>query len=168
MDCWKSLFAAIMVISLAFAWAKNTAADSTEAASMAEPTFSQPVYGETQYLFGNGNEGINIAAPLGTPVSASADGVVKIVSDELKSFGNVIVIVHSGSFSTVYAHLDHTAVAAGQSVKQGEVIASVGQSGNAAMPMLHFEIRKVGTPQNPSLYLPCRCFLDRIEFASLR
>ena len=115
-----------------------------------------------------GNDGINIAAPLGTPVRASADGVVKIVTDDLKSYGNLIVIAHSGSYQTVYAHVDHTAVSIGQSVKQGDVIATVGQSGNAKIPMLHFEIRRQAIPQNPSLYLPCRCIWKRIDFAALQ
>jgi murein DD-endopeptidase MepM/ murein hydrolase activator NlpD len=168
MNWSKRLFAASALIALTSAWAESLAADTAEAAYVAEPTFSQPVYGETQYLFGNGNDGINIAAPLGTPVRASADGVVKIVTDELKSYGNLIVIAHSGSYQTVYAHVDHAVVSIGQSVKQGDVIATVGQSGNAKIPMLHFEIRRQAIPQNPSLYLPCRCIWKRIDFAALQ
>lgn len=88
------------------------------------------------------NDGINIAAPRGTPVKAADNGVVAYAGSELRGFGNLILIKHQGDYVTAYAHNDQILVKRGDIVRRGETIARVGSSGNVDQPQLHFEIRK--------------------------
>jgi murein DD-endopeptidase MepM/ murein hydrolase activator NlpD len=99
------------------------------------------------------NDGINIAAPRGTPVRAAQNGVVAYYGNELRGFGNLILIKHDKGYMTAYAHADKVLVKRGQRVKRGQVIARVGSSGSVAVPQLHFEIRKGRRPVNPARYL---------------
>ncbi|MGI9386354.1 MAG: murein hydrolase activator EnvC family protein, partial [Methyloligellaceae bacterium] len=99
------------------------------------------------------NDGINIAAPRGTPVRAAQNGVVAYYGNELRGFGNLILIKHARGYMTAYAHADKVLVRRGQRVKRGQVIARVGSSGSVAVPQLHFEIRKGRRPVNPVRYL---------------
>lgn len=119
--------------------------------------FKWPVDGQLTSGFGprNGSfhDGIDIAAPLGTPVLAAADGKV-IFSDVLRGYGNVVIVRHRGGYLTVYAHHRTNLVKEGQSVRQGDVIAEVGQTGRATGPSLHFEVRKDNLARNPLRYLP--------------
>ena len=125
----------------------------------AKPKFVYPLDGEVLDYFINDNTGISLAAPVGTPVVSSADGIVKEVTDELKSYGNLILIKHSYGYTTVYASLDRAVVKAGQSVKRGELIGFSGKTGNTRRPCLYFEIRDGGTPVNPIILLPQQKFV---------
>jgi len=120
--------------------------------------FGWPVQGKVISKFGataDGlrNDGINISAPTGAPVVAAADGVVAYAGNELRGFGNMILIRHADGWVTAYAHNDSLAVKKGDSVKRGQTIARVGQTGNVTAPQLHFEIRKGTSAQDPMKYL---------------
>lgn len=88
------------------------------------------------------NDGINIAAPRGAPVRAAADGIVVYAGDELKGYGTMVLIRHGGNILTAYAHNEAVLVRRGARVRQGQVIARVGSTGNVARPQLHFEVRR--------------------------
>jgi murein DD-endopeptidase MepM/ murein hydrolase activator NlpD len=116
--------------------------------------FLWPVNGKVVSPFGpkDGglhNDGINIAAPLGTPVRAADNGVVVYAGNELRGFGNLLLVRHAGGWVSAYAHCDALLVKRGQEVKRGQVIARVGQTGNVAAPQLHFELRKGAQAINP-------------------
>ena len=101
--------------------------------------------------------GIDIPAPRGTPIRAAADGLVLISTDGMRGFsgyGRIVVIEHGGGVSTLYAHNSKNDVEPWTCVRSGEVIAEVGETGNATGSHLHFEIRKDGKPVNPLNYLP--------------
>ncbi len=122
------------------------------------PGFRWPARGRVIAGFGpspNGlqNDGINVAVPEGTPIKAAEDGVVAYAGNELKGYGNLVLIRHSNGFVTAYAHASEILVKRGDTVKRGEVIAKSGQTGNVTSPQLHFEIRKGSTPVDPSQYL---------------
>jgi murein DD-endopeptidase MepM/ murein hydrolase activator NlpD len=93
-------------------------------------------------LGGLHNDGINIAAPLGTPIFAAENGVVAYVGNGLKGFGNLILLKHAEGWTTAYAHTDKTLVKRGTHVKRGEKIGTVGKTGGVSKPQLHFEVRK--------------------------
>jgi murein DD-endopeptidase MepM/ murein hydrolase activator NlpD len=88
------------------------------------------------------NDGINIAAPVGAPVKASADGVVAYAGNELRGFGNMILLRHAGGWVTAYAHNSSLLVKRGDKVRQGQTIARVGSSGSVDFAQLHFELRQ--------------------------
>lgn len=102
--------------------------------------------------------GIDIVAPKETPIYAVLDGDVEIVSKGGKGFrgyGGVIIINHSGQLWTLYSHCSTMKVKVGQSVKQGDIIATVGRTGRATTNHLHFEVRNAkGTALDPMKYLP--------------
>ncbi len=109
--------------------------------------FEWPVKGAIIGEYGSGgvgrrNDGVNIAAPVGTPVRAAADGQVVYRGSELDGYGNLLLVKHQDGFVTAYAHNDVILVQKGQPVRQGQIIAKVGQSGAAQEPQLHFEIRQ--------------------------
>lgn len=99
------------------------------------------------------NDGINIQAPRGTPVRAAENGVVAYAGNEIRGFGNLLLIKHSGGYVTAYAHNDALLVRRGQKVNRGQKISTVGATGTVASPQLHFEIRKGRRPQDPKTYL---------------
>ncbi len=120
--------------------------------------FLWPVRGRTIAGYGrkkNGlhNDGINIAAPRGAPVRAADNGVVAYVGNELRGFGNLILIKHAGGWVTAYAHTERFLVRRGQTVARGQEIARIGSSGNVATPQLHFEIRKGARSVDPTRFL---------------
>ena len=122
------------------------------------PVFDWPVSGRVISDFGttaNGgkNDGINLAASKNTPIHASASGTVTYASDGLKNYGNLVLVKHSGGYTTAYAHADRLIVAQGATVTRGQVIGYVGQTGDVSSPQLHFEIRSGTTPVNPRSYL---------------
>ena len=88
------------------------------------------------------NDGVNIKAPRGTVVRAAQAGRIVYSGNELKGFGNLILIKHPDGWVTAYAHNDQLAVKKGDKVDRGQIIAYVGSSGNVEDPQLHFEIRK--------------------------
>ena len=99
------------------------------------------------------NDGINIATARGTPVHAAADGAVIYAGNELRGFGNLILIKHANGWTTAYAHNDRLLVARGDAVKAGQVIAKAGSSGSVTSPQVHFEIRRGTHAVNPNDYL---------------
>ena len=114
-----------------------------------------PVRGKIISNFGskpNGlkNEGINIAVPEGTSVRAAESGVVAYSGNELKGYGNLVLIRHEGGWVTAYAHSKELFVKRGDTVKRGDVIAKAGQTGSVSSPQLHFEVRKGATATNRS------------------
>jgi murein DD-endopeptidase MepM/ murein hydrolase activator NlpD len=122
------------------------------------PSFRWPVRGRVIAGFGpkpNGlqNDGINLAVPEGTPVKAAEDGVIAYAGNELKGYGNLVLVRHSNGFVTAYAHASEIMVKRGDAVRRGQVIAKSGQTGNVTSPQLHFEIRKGSTPVDPAQYL---------------
>ena len=127
-------------------------------ATGALPTFRWPVRGKVITSYGaktNGkaNDGINLAVPEGTPVKAAEDGVVAYSGNELKGYGNLVLIRHGNGYVTAYAHASELLVKRGDTIKRGQVIAKSGQSGEVGSPQLHFEIRKGSTPVDPLQFL---------------
>ncbi len=98
------------------------------------------------------HEGLDIAAPPGTPVISPADGVVKSVRTR-KGFGLTLVVAHGYGFTTIYAHCQRIKVAVGARVKRGDIIAYVGNTGKSTGPHLHYEVRIAGVPVNPINYM---------------
>lgn len=94
------------------------------------------------------HNGIDIAAPTGTPIVASAAGIV-IEASYMRGYGNTVIVDHGGGVSTLYAHCSRIFVREGQRVRQGERIAAIGSTGLSTGPHLHFEIRINGRPVNP-------------------
>jgi murein DD-endopeptidase MepM/ murein hydrolase activator NlpD len=122
------------------------------------PTFRWPARGKVVTSYGaktNGkaNDGINIAVPEGTPVKAAEDGVVAYAGNELKGYGNLVLVRHANGYVTAYAHASELLVKRGDTIKRGQVIAKSGQSGEVASPQLHFEIRKGSSPVDPLQFL---------------
>jgi murein DD-endopeptidase MepM/ murein hydrolase activator NlpD len=140
----------------------TTSSATTTASAPAQPQpvghgsgkFLWPVNGKIVSPFGakDGgahNDGINIAAPLGTPVHAADSGVVVYAGNELRGFGNLLLLRHADGWVSAYAHCDAILVKRGEQVKRGQVIARVGQSGNVGAPQLHFELRKGAQAVDP-------------------
>src|SRR3954454_12464358 len=130
----------------------------TAEATGALPTFRWPVRGRVVTGYGaktNGkaNDGINVAVPEGTPVKAAEDGVVAYSGNELKGYGNLVLVRHSNGYVTAYAHASELMVKRGETIKRGQIIAKSGQSGEVGSPQLHFEIRKGSSPVDPLQFL---------------
>jgi murein DD-endopeptidase MepM/ murein hydrolase activator NlpD len=102
---------------------------------------------------GQQNDGINLAVPEGTPIKAAEEGVVAYAGNELKGYGNLVLIRHPNGFVTAYAHASELLVKRGDSIKRGQTIAKAGQTGTVNSPQLHFEIRKGSAPVDPTQYL---------------
>jgi murein DD-endopeptidase MepM/ murein hydrolase activator NlpD len=102
---------------------------------------------------GSANDGINIAAPLGTPVLAAENGVVSYASDEIVGWGRMVLIRHADGFTTGYAHLDTILTRIGDYVARGQVIGRVGQTGYVDQPQLHFELRSGKRALDPGKHL---------------
>jgi murein DD-endopeptidase MepM/ murein hydrolase activator NlpD len=122
------------------------------------PTFRWPANGRVIAGFGtspNGvqNDGINLALPEGTAVKSAEDGVVAYAGNELKGYGNLVLVRHPNGYVTAYAHAKELLVKRGDQVKRGQVIARSGQTGNVNAPQLHFEIRKGASPLDPMRFL---------------
>jgi murein DD-endopeptidase MepM/ murein hydrolase activator NlpD len=122
------------------------------------PAFRWPVRGRIIAGFGrqqNGaqNDGINLAVPAGTPIKAADDGIVAYAGNELKGYGNLVLVRHSNGYVSAYANASQLLVKRGETVKRGQVIARAGQTGSVTSPQLHFEIRKGSIPVDPTKYL---------------
>ena len=122
-----------------------------ESRSTAKPRgtgrFIWPVEGKLMSGYGSkgdglNNDGINIAAPRGAPVYAAAPGVVAYAGNEIRGFGNLLLIQHPDGWMTAYAHNEKLLVKRGDKVTQGQQIGAVGATGNVMSPQLHFEIRR--------------------------
>ena len=99
------------------------------------------------------HDGIDIGSREGAPVRAARAGRV-LYSDHLRGYGNLIIVAHDDGYATVYAHNRENRARPGAEVRQGDVIALVGQSGTTSGPNLHFEVRKDNIARNPLFYLP--------------
>jgi murein DD-endopeptidase MepM/ murein hydrolase activator NlpD len=117
---------------------------------LAVPQLSSP-FGFRQ---GRSHDGIDLAAPTGTPIFAAEGGKVLYAGDQVKGYGNMVVVEHVGGILTVYAHGSVLLVRTGDAVTAGQEIARVGQTGRSTAPHLHFEVRKGDQPQNPMRFLP--------------
>jgi murein DD-endopeptidase MepM/ murein hydrolase activator NlpD len=121
--------------------------------------FLWPVEGRVIARYGPGaggthNDGINIAAPTGTPVLAADAGTVAYAGNELRGYGNLILIKHANGWMTAYAHNAVLLVKRGDKVRRGQMIARVGATGTVGEPQLHFEVRKGTRALDPAEYLP--------------
>jgi murein DD-endopeptidase MepM/ murein hydrolase activator NlpD len=121
-------------------------------------TFRWPVNGRIISTYGEKptgmrNEGINIAVPEGTSVRAAGSGIVAYAGNELKGYGNLVLIRHDGGWVTAYAHNKDLLVKRGDQVNRGDVIANAGQTGSVKSPQLHFEVRKGATAVDPMKHL---------------
>jgi len=99
------------------------------------------------------NDGIDISAAIGTPVSAVAKGRVDFANEDYEGMGGMIVLNHGDGYFTLYGHLDAVLVSNGQEVLPGATIGRVGDAGSLKGPVLHFEVRKGSSPQNPETWL---------------
>lgn len=112
-------------------------------------------FGEKEaYYLSGAHTGIDLAADVGAPVRAAADGKVVVAVKQANNLGWHIVLDHGSGYSTVYGHLSRFAVDEGDVVKRGGAIGSVGNTGFSLGPHLHFEVRRSGTPVDPLKYLP--------------
>jgi murein DD-endopeptidase MepM/ murein hydrolase activator NlpD len=138
---------------------------STDGATSGQPDdftatnkFIWPVSGRVISSFGemaNGyaNDGINIEVAEGTPVKAADHGTVIYAGNELAGFGNLLLVKHSNGYVTAYAHNSKLLVKKGAKVRQGQVIANAGRSGDVKKPQVHFEIRRGDKPVDPKRYI---------------
>ncbi|MGH9627120.1 MAG: M23 family metallopeptidase [Bryobacteraceae bacterium] len=96
--------------------------------------------------------GVDISALKGTPIKATADGVVAHASHAGR-YGKLVIIEHDSGYETYYAHLSQIEVITGQTVRRGEIVGRAGATGRATSSHLHYEVRRAGTPLNPYQYL---------------
>lgn len=120
--------------------------------------FDKPVSGKIIQKFGvtsNGtyNDGINISAPKGTPILAADKGTVAYAGNDLKGYGNLVLVRHDGGWFTAYAHADKINVKKGDLIKLHQKLGTVGNSGGVKQPQLHFEVRYKSKPLDPTIYL---------------
>jgi len=138
--------------------AKTATPASTGVESAADGSFRWPVRGRVISAFGvkpggERNDGINIEVPEGTPIKAAEGGQVIYAGNELKGFGNLVLVKHPNGFVSAYAHASEVLVQRGDSILRGQTIAKVGATGNVSRPQLHFEIRNGNRPVDPLPYL---------------
>lgn len=121
-------------------------------------TFRWPAKGPIIAGFGDAlgeglNDGINISLPTGASIRAAADGEVIYAGDEIRNFGNLVLLSHPNGYVTAYAHADEITVRRGDRVSRGQIIAAAGTTGSVSEPQLHFEVRKGSSPIDPAPYL---------------
>jgi murein DD-endopeptidase MepM/ murein hydrolase activator NlpD len=102
---------------------------------------------------GRANDGINIEAPEGVTIHAAGGGVVAYSGNELKGYGNLILLRHPEGYVTAYAHASALLVKRGDTIVRGQAIAKAGTTGEIAFSQLHFEVRKGSTPVDPLRFL---------------
>ena len=122
-------------------------------------TFLWPVRGHILATYGiksdgTHNDGINIAASRGTAVQAVDAGVVAYTGNELRGYGNLVLVKHANGWISAYAHCDAILVKRGEKVGRGQVIARVGSTGNVSEPQLHFELRRGQHAVDPREFMP--------------
>lgn len=121
--------------------------------SQAKKKFAWPVKGKITSDFGNGNDGINIAGKSGDPINAADSGTIAYAGNELKGYGNLVLIRHKDGWITAYAHNRKLLVKKGDVVSKGQKIAEMGNTGSVKAPQLHFEVRYKAKVVNPNQYL---------------
>jgi murein DD-endopeptidase MepM/ murein hydrolase activator NlpD len=109
-----------------------------------------PFSGEGAY-----HAGVDIAAPMGKPARATADGIV-IFADRSGGYGRLVIVDHGNGYETYYAHLSRFDVIPGQEVRQGEPVGAVGATGRVTAPHLHYEVRVRHSPVNPYRFLAAK------------
>jgi murein DD-endopeptidase MepM/ murein hydrolase activator NlpD len=132
--------------------AERTGAAS-EASKFRWPVSGQVIAGFGRRPDGKHNDGVNVAVPLGTPIHAAESGKVVYAGDELKGYGNLVLIRHSDGWVSAYAHADQVMVSAGDEVRRGQVIAKAGKTGAVDQPQVHFELRQGSKPVDPVPHL---------------
>jgi murein DD-endopeptidase MepM/ murein hydrolase activator NlpD len=137
---------------------ENQTAVLSEPAPRTGGRFLWPVKGKLLSSFGPKkgglhNDGINIAAPRGTAIVAVENGVVAYAGNELRGFGNLLLIRHADGWISAYAHNDTLLVKRGDKVTRGQPIARLGSTGSVTSPQLHFELRRGADPVDPLKYL---------------
>ncbi len=136
----------------------EVASAATSTAQMPPMSFRWPAKGRVLSNFGprpdgTHNDGVDIAVPLGAEVVAAEGGVVAYAGNELKGFGNLVLIRHEGGWVTAYAHNEELLVKRGDKVRRGQGVAKAGKSGSVDQPMVHFEIRQGSKPIDPMPHL---------------
>jgi murein DD-endopeptidase MepM/ murein hydrolase activator NlpD len=121
-------------------------------------SFRWPVKGRVISGFGTKpdgghNDGINISVPQGTAVKAAENGVVAYAGNELKGYGNLVLIRHANNWVSAYANNEELLVKRGDKVRRGEIIAKAGTTGSVSQPQVHFELRKGSRPVDPTKYM---------------
>lgn len=149
------------------ATAKSDTTPGSQVASMVQlPTpdpmsgnsFRWPVQGRIISVFGTKpdgghNDGIDVAVPQGTSVKAAENGVVAYAGNELKGYGNLVLVRHANNWVSAYAHNDEILVKRGDKVRRGQIIAKAGNTGSVSQPQVHFELRKGSRPVDPTKYM---------------
>lgn len=130
----------------------------TRILSSKDNKFSWPIKGRVISDFGPKkgglyNDGINIQASSGSAIKSSEDGIVAYVGNELKGYGNLVILKHASGWISAYGHLQKAVVARGESVKKSQIIAYAGATGNVDSPQLYFGLRKGRDAVNPRFYL---------------
>lgn len=125
---------------------------------MSGNTFRWPVKGRVISQFGPSadgghNDGIDLAVPQGTSVQAAENGVVAYAGNELKGYGNLVLVRHANNWVSAYAHNEEILVKRGDKVNRGQVIAKAGATGAVSRPLVHFELRKGSRPVDPTKYM---------------
>ncbi len=116
--------------------------------------FRWPVLGRITQDYWSGHRAIDIGVPPNTPVYAADAGFVSFAGWTDVGYGNLVRIDHGNGFETWYAHNTTIVVSLGEAVERGQIIAYSGSTGHSTGPHVHFEIRYLGVPQNPRIYLP--------------
>lgn len=142
--------------------AKTSKGKSTKSLARATPRgggkFLWPTHGTIISTFGGKgsgkhNDGINIAVKMNSQILAANDGTVTYVGNEVRGYGNLVLIRHRSDWVTAYAHMSDVWVVEGQAVERGQHIANAGQSGDADRPQVHFELRRGQKTYDPEKYL---------------
>lgn len=125
---------------------------------MSGNSFRWPVKGRVISGFGTKsdgghNDGIDISVPQGTPVKAVENGVVAYAGNELKGYGNLVLVRHANNWVSAYANNEELLVSRGEKVSRGQVISKAGTTGSATQPQVHFELRKGSRPVDPTKYM---------------
>ena len=125
---------------------------------MSGNSFRWPVQGRVIAGFGTRpdgghNDGIDVAVPQGTSVKAAENGVVAYSGNELKGYGNLVLVRHANNWVSAYANNAELLVKRGEKVRRGQIIAKAGATGAVSQPQVHFELRKGSRPVDPTKYM---------------
>jgi murein DD-endopeptidase MepM/ murein hydrolase activator NlpD len=128
---------------------------------MSGNSFRWPVKGRVIAGFGTKpdgghNDGIDVAVPQGTSVKAAENGVVAYSGNELKGYGNLVLIRHANNWVSAYANNEELLVKRGEKVRRGQIIAKAGATGAVSQPQVHFELRKGSRPVDPTKHMSDR------------
>ncbi len=136
---------------------------ATASSEPPRPRFAWPAAGNVRRGFtargrtSDYHDGIDLAAPEGTAVRATAEGKVLFAGNEPRQFGNLVVVDHGQGWQSSYAFLSRITVKQGEQVRQGERVGLSGHTGRARGSELHFELRRDNRPLDPAAQLPARC-----------